>query len=204
MMGNQVPLNLSEGFVLATCGTNPTHHNLAKEGRKTMVRGFTFIEEEKSTPEATLFSKEQMELLQIEEKTLREIEDHTPPEQKHESNLSPNSLGVKACTQHSIYNHSYDIDYQATFALVAKLDTIQVLLYFEANLDWSLHQLDVKNAFLNDDLEKEMYMKISPGFKTRSNVNKVCKFWKSLYGLKQSHKAWFDRFTKAVKEHEYS
>nr|CAN78299.1 hypothetical protein VITISV_004664 [Vitis vinifera] len=112
--------------------------------------------------------------------------------------------GVKACTQHSIYNHSYDIDYQATFALVAKLDTIQVLLYFEANLDWSLHQLDVKNAFLNDDLEKEMYMKISPGFKTRSNVNKVCKFWKSLYGLKQSHKAWFDRFTKAVKEHEYS
>lgn len=111
---------------------------------------------------------------------------------------------MKACTQHSIYNHSYDIDYQATFALVAKLDTIQVLLYFEANLDWSLHQLDVKNAFLNDDLEKEMYMKISPGFKTRSNVNKVCKFWKSLYGLKQSHKAWFDRFTKAVKEHEYS
>ena len=37
MMGNQVPLNLNEGFVLATCGTNPTHHNLAKEGRKTMV-----------------------------------------------------------------------------------------------------------------------------------------------------------------------
>ncbi|RVW61349.1 Retrovirus-related Pol polyprotein from transposon RE1 [Vitis vinifera] len=68
-----------------------------------------------------------------------------------------------------------------------------------ANLDWSLHQLDVKNAFLNGDLEEKVYMDIPAGLETTSNFNKVCRLRKSLYGLKQSPKAWFERFTKVVK-----
>ncbi|KAK0577899.1 hypothetical protein LWI29_001989 [Acer saccharum] len=107
-------------------------------------------------------------------------------------------LVVKGFTQ------TYGIDYQETFAPVAKLNTVRVLLSLAANLDWPLHQLDVKNAFLNGDLEEEVYMEIPPGFETGSNVNKVCKLRKSLYGLKQSPRAWFDRFTKAIKKHGYS
>ena len=52
-----------------------------------------------------------------------------------------------------------------------------------ANLDWELHQLNIKNAFLNGDLEEEIFMRISPGFEEKG---KVCKLIKSLYGLKQS------------------
>ncbi|RVW74918.1 Retrovirus-related Pol polyprotein from transposon TNT 1-94 [Vitis vinifera] len=94
------------------------------------------------------------------------------------------------------FTQSYGIDYQETFAPVAKLNTVRVLLSLAANLDWSLHQLDVKNAFLNGDLEEEVYMDIPAGLETTSNFNKVCRLRKSLYGLKQSPKAWFERFTK--------
>ncbi|RVW92914.1 Retrovirus-related Pol polyprotein from transposon RE1 [Vitis vinifera] len=59
-------------------------------------------------------------------------------------------------------------------------------------------QLDIKNAFLNGDLEKEVYMEIPLGFEGSMAKNQVCKLQKSLYDLKQSPRAWFDRFTKAV------
>ena len=98
------------------------------------------------------------------------------------------------------FTQSYGIDYKETFAPVAKLNTIKVLLSLALNLDWPLHQLDVKNAFLNDDLEEGVYMEVPPGLETHMNSNKVCKLKKSLYGLKQSPRAWFERFTKAVKK----
>jgi len=59
------------------------------------------------------------------------------------------------------------------------------------NLDWSLHQLDIKNAFLNGELEEEVFMEVPPGIDTKESFNKVCKLKKSLYGLKQSPRAWF-------------
>lgn len=101
------------------------------------------------------------------------------------------------------FTQSYGIDYQETFAPVAKLNTVRVLLSLAANLDWSLHQLDVKNAFLNGDLEEEVYMDIPAGLETTSNFNKVCRLRKSLYGLKQSPRAWFEWFTKVVKGYRF-
>ena len=61
------------------------------------------------------------------------------------------------------FTQTYDIDYTETFAPVAKLNTIRVLLSFVANLDWPLHQFDIKNVFLNGELE-EVFMTLSPGF----------------------------------------
>ena len=77
----------------------------------------------------------------------------------------------------------YGVDYQETFAPLAKLNTIQVLISLAANLDWPLFQLDVKNAFFNGDLEG-VYMKIRLGFETQATKNQVCKLKRSLYGSK--------------------
>jgi hypothetical protein len=71
---------------------------------------------------------------------------------------------------------------------VAKLNTVRVLLSISANLDWPLHQFDVKNAFLHGNLEEEVYMDVPPGF-TTSHAGVVCKLLKALYGLKQSPRA---------------
>ena len=60
------------------------------------------------------------------------------------------------------YTQSYGIDYQDTFALVAKFNTIKVLLSLEANWDWPLPQFDVKNAFLLGDFEEEVYIDPHP------------------------------------------
>ena len=62
----------------------------------------------------------------------------------------------------------------------------------------------MKNAFLNGDLEEEVFMTIPPGFETPATTNQVCKLKKSLYGLKQSPRAWFDRFTKVVRRNGYT
>ncbi|CAL5418427.1 unnamed protein product [Camellia sinensis] len=96
------------------------------------------------------------------------------------------------------FTQTYGIDYQETFAPVAKMNSIRAILSCAANLGWPLQQLDVKNAFLHGDLEEEVYMDIPPGFSSQSTVGKVCRLKKALYGLKQSPRAWFDRFLKAM------
>ncbi|VAH22706.1 unnamed protein product [Triticum turgidum subsp. durum] len=101
------------------------------------------------------------------------------------------------------YNQTYGIDYDETFAPVAKMNTVRILISCAANFGWPLHQLDVKNAFLHGDLQEEVYMEIPPGLSTPGTVGKVCRLRKSLYGLKQSPRAWFDRFRQAVCSMEY-
>jgi hypothetical protein len=96
------------------------------------------------------------------------------------------------------YSQTYGIDYDETFAPVAKMSTVRTLISCAANFGWSLHQLDVKNAFLHGDLQGEVYMEIPHGYSKPEMVGKVCRLRKSLYGLKQSPRACFDRFRRAL------
>ena len=96
------------------------------------------------------------------------------------------------------YSQTYGIDYEETFAPVAKMNTVRILISCATNFGWPLHQLDVKNAFLHGDLREDVYMEIPPGFSSPRTSGKVCRLRKSLYGLKQSPRAWFDRFRHAV------
>ena len=101
------------------------------------------------------------------------------------------------------YTQTYGIDYQETFSPVARINTIRILISLAINLDWPLYQYDIKNAFLHGELNEEIYMNIPPGYEGKMNEGKVCKLNKTLYGLKQSPRAWFGRFTQAIKELGY-
>ena len=77
------------------------------------------------------------------------------------------------------YTQVYDIDYLDTFAPVAKLNTVRVLLSLAANLSRPLMQYDVKNAFLYGDLEEEVYMDLPLGYCPTTQENVVCKLKKA-------------------------
>lgn len=77
-----------------------------------------------------------------------------------------------------------------------------MLLSLAANLNWPLHQFDVKNVFLHGDLKEEVYMDIPPIF-TTSLPGTICMLQKALYGLKQSPRAWFGRFSLAMKSRDF-
>uniref|UniRef100_A0A2N9EUP8 Integrase catalytic domain-containing protein n=1 Tax=Fagus sylvatica TaxID=28930 RepID=A0A2N9EUP8_FAGSY len=97
------------------------------------------------------------------------------------------------------FTQTYGLDYTETFSPVAKLNSIRIIISLAANLDWPLHQLDVKNAFLHGDLNETVYMAQPPGFESKGEY--VCHLKKSIYGLKQSPHAWFDKFSKTVVSH---
>ena len=78
-----------------------------------------------------------------------------------------------------------------------------MLISLAANLNWPLHQFDVKNAFLHGGLEEEVYMDIPPGYSVTTRTNEVCKLQRALYGLKQSPQAWFGRFSLAMKKYGF-
>ena len=62
------------------------------------------------------------------------------------------------------YTQTYGVDYEETFAPVAKMNTFRILLALAANQGWDMLQFDVKNAFLHGDLKEEIYMEVTPGF----------------------------------------
>jgi hypothetical protein len=74
------------------------------------------------------------------------------------------------------------------------LTTIRVLLSLATSHGLRVHQMDVKTAFLNGELEDEIYMTQSDGFVVKGQEDKVCKLVKSLYGLKQAPKQWHEKF----------
>ncbi|RVW50050.1 Retrovirus-related Pol polyprotein from transposon RE2 [Vitis vinifera] len=80
-----------------------------------------------------------------------------------------------------------------TFALIARLDTIRMLLAVAAQKGWKIYQLDVKSTFLNGYLEEEIFVEQPEGFVVKGKEDKVYQLKKALYGLKQAPKAWYNR-----------
>jgi hypothetical protein len=111
---------------------------------------------------------------------------------------------IKLCADGSIERHKahlmalgnwleYGLDYEETFAPMAKMTTVRTVMFIAISKGWSLRQMDVRNAFLLGDLREEIFMSPPPSLFPSSFVE-VCHLKWSLYGLKQASRAWFDRF----------
>ena len=92
------------------------------------------------------------------------------------------------------YTQRKGIDFFDTYSLVTKISTVRALIALAAIHNLIIHQMDVKTAFLNGDLNEEIYMKQPEGCVVLGQEHKVCKLKKSLYGLKQAPKQWYEKF----------
>ncbi|GAA0153631.1 transmembrane signal receptor [Lithospermum erythrorhizon] len=100
-------------------------------------------------------------------------------------------------------NHPLEgIDYNETFASVAKMVTVRTFPAVAAARNWELHWMDVHNAFLHGDLHEEFYMKLPPGL-VIDHPGMVCRLKKSLYGLREAPRSWFAKLAASLKKYGF-
>nr|GEW56764.1 hypothetical protein [Tanacetum cinerariifolium] len=102
------------------------------------------------------------------------------------------------------YRQEEGIDFEESFALVAILEAIRIFLAYAAHKNMVVYQMDVKNAFLNDNMREEVYVSQPGGFVDIDNPNHVYKLKKALYGLKQAPRAWYDMLSLFLISQDYS
>ena len=96
-------------------------------------------------------------------------------------------IATKAHLVDRSFTQEYEIDYEETFALVARLSFVRTLIAISAAFKWPLFQIDVKNSFLNGELSEEVYMKLPLGYSHPSGFpHRVCRLRHTLYSLKQA------------------
>ena len=95
------------------------------------------------------------------------------------------------------------INFDETFAPIARLKSIRILLAIESHLNFKLYQMDVKSAFLNEMLQEEVYVEQPKGFVDPHRPDNVYKLKRAIYGLKQAPKAWYDRLTAYLTKHGF-
>ncbi|GJR36626.1 retrovirus-related pol polyprotein from transposon TNT 1-94 [Tanacetum coccineum] len=101
------------------------------------------------------------------------------------------------------YNQQEGIDYDETFAPVARLEAIRIFLAYAAYTGFMVFQMDVKSAFLNGKILEEVYVQQPPGFESSEFPNHVCKLDKALYGLKQAPRAWYETLSKFLLQYKF-
>nr|GFA27975.1 retrovirus-related Pol polyprotein from transposon TNT 1-94 [Tanacetum cinerariifolium] len=102
------------------------------------------------------------------------------------------------------YRQEEGIYFEKSFALVARLEAIQIFLIYAAHKNMVVYQMDVKTTFLNGNLREEVYVSQPDGFVDQDNPNHVYKLKKALYGLKQSPRAWYDMLSSFLISQDFS
>ena len=101
------------------------------------------------------------------------------------------------------FRQTEGLDYFDTYSPVTRINSIRMVLAIAALKDLEVHQMDVKTAFLNGDLNEEIYMEQPEGFSAPGQEMKVCRLVKSLYGLKQAPKQWHEKFDNVMLSHGF-
>jgi hypothetical protein len=91
------------------------------------------------------------------------------------------------------YSQKEGIDYEETFAPIAHLEAIRIILAFSMAKGFKLYQMDMKSAFLNGFLKEDVYVRQPPGFESVEFPHKVYRLRKALYGLEEAPRAWYGR-----------
>ena len=97
------------------------------------------------------------------------------------------------------YAQQHDINYDETFASIAKMTIVRVLLVVVVAKGWHLHQMEVKNVFLQGELEEQVYMVQPLRFHSGTNTSAMCRLKKFVYGLKQAPRAWNAKITQQLR-----
>ena len=95
------------------------------------------------------------------------------------------------------------VDFDESFAPVARLESIRIILAIASHLNFKLYQMGVKSAFLNGMLQEEIYVEQLKGFVDPHRPDDVYKLKRALYGLKQAPRAWYDRLIAYLTEHGF-
>lgn len=101
------------------------------------------------------------------------------------------------------YKQKKDIDYFDTFSPVTRISSIRILFALASIHNLVIHQMDVKTAFLNGELDEEIYMDQPEGYVVKGKEHNVCKLVRSLYGLKQAPKQWHEKFDKVMLSNDF-
>nr|GFC36835.1 hypothetical protein [Tanacetum cinerariifolium] len=102
------------------------------------------------------------------------------------------------------YCQEEGIDFEESFAPVARLEAIRFFLAYAAHKNMVVYQMDVKTAFLNGNLQEEVYVSQLDGFVDPDNPNHVYKLKKALYGLKQAPRVWYDMLSSFLLSQDFS
>ena len=98
------------------------------------------------------------------------------------------------------YSQQFRIDYEEIYAPVARFDSIRILIAIAAQLNWSLHHLDVKSAFLNGMIKEDIYVMQPEGYVKKGKESFVLKLTKALYGQKQAPLVWNSKLNKTISD----
>nr|GEZ50388.1 retrovirus-related Pol polyprotein from transposon TNT 1-94 [Tanacetum cinerariifolium] len=130
----------------------------------------------------------------------QQMDEGSPTEQHNRGGILKNKARLVARG----YRQEEGIDFEESFASVARLEAIWIFLAYAAHKNMVVYQMDVKTAFLNDNLREEVYVSQPDGFVDPNNPNYMYKLKKALYGLKQASRAWYDMLSSFLLSQDFS
>ncbi|GKD70021.1 retrovirus-related pol polyprotein from transposon TNT 1-94 [Tanacetum coccineum] len=110
----------------------------------------------------------------------------------------------KSCLIAKGYSQQEGIDFEESFAPVARLEAVRMFVAYATHKNFTIYQMDVKTAFLNGPLKEEVFVSQPNRFVDPDFPNHVYRLKKAMYGLKQAPRAWYDKLYSFLIEHHFT